>query len=123
MSISNSKSKFKSKIKIKFQYIQTILKYKPTLEKSSMKSKIEFKYDIRKQNVKYPSYLENIKLNLNKSTLPRKYPKSNQIYFTKNKFKYQSTRKKYSNYFTQSQSSNPILEKINQVQELIQVST
>ena len=48
MSISNSKSKFKSKIKIKFQYIQTIFKYKPPLDKSSMKSKIEFKYDIRK---------------------------------------------------------------------------
>ena len=45
-----------------------------------MKSKIEFKYDIRKQNVKYPSYLENMKA---KCTLPRKYSKSNQIYFTK----------------------------------------
>ena len=73
--ISNSKSKFKSKIKIKFQYIQTIFKFKPTLEKSSMKSKIEFKYDIRKQNVKYPSYLENMKA------------RSKQVYFTKKIFK------------------------------------
>ena len=103
---------FKVKVQIQNQNQVPIypnyFKYKPTLDKSSMKSKIEFKYDIRKQNVKYPSYLENIKLNLNKSTLPRKYSKSNQIYFTKNKFKYQSTRKKYSNYFTQSQSSNQI---------------
>ena len=65
------KVKAQIKIKIKFQYIQTIFKYKPTLEKSSMKSKIEFKYDIRKQNVKYPSYLENMKA------------KSKQLYFTK----------------------------------------
>ena len=42
-------------------------------------------------------------LNLNKSTLPKKYSKSNKIYLTENKFKDQSTRKKYSNYFTQSQ--------------------
>ena len=71
---------FKVKVQIqkqnqKFQYIQTILKYKPTLDKSSMKSKIEFKYDIRKQNVKYPSYLENMKA------------KSKQVYFTKKIFK------------------------------------
>ena len=68
-------SKFKSKIKIKFQYIQTIIKYKPTLDKSSMKSKIEFKCDIRKQNVKYSNYLENMKA------------KSKQVYFTKKIFK------------------------------------
>ena len=82
--------------------------YKPTLDKSIMKSKIEFKSDIGKQQVKYPSCLEIWKLNLNKSTLPKKYSKSNQIYFIKNKFKYQSTRKKFSNYFNQSQSSKQI---------------
>ena len=70
---------FKVKVQIQnqnqVQYIQTIFKYKPTLDKSSMKSKIEFKYDIRKQNVKYPSYPENLKA------------KFKQVYFTKKIFK------------------------------------
>ena len=49
-----------------------------------MKSKIEFKYDIRKQNVKYPSYLENMKAKSNQVYFTKeKYSKSNQIYFTK----------------------------------------
>ena len=47
-----------------------------------MKSKIEFKFDIVTQD-EYPSYLKIWKLCLNKSTLPRKCSKSNQIYFTK----------------------------------------
>ena len=48
-----------------------------------MKSKIEFKYAIRKQNVEYPSYLKNMKARSKQVYLPRKYSKSNQIYFTK----------------------------------------
>ena len=47
-----------------------------------MKSKIKSKFDIEKQD-EYSSYLKIWKPSLNKSTLPREYSKSNQIYFTK----------------------------------------
>ena len=81
---------------------------------TSMKSKFEFKFDIEEKKIKYPSYIEILKLNLNKSTLPRKYPKSNQIYFAKNKFKYQSKLRR--NIQTISIKVNPQnkLEKGNQ---------
>ena len=73
-----------------------------------MKSKFEFKFAIEKLNIgqqitSSTSIALNLtiskwyKLNLNKSTLQKnkiKYSKSKQVYFTKNKFKYQHHLKK-----------------------------